>query len=71
MTDPDDGVLLIPRMYSDEAGTCRFDQVRLPLTVKEYAPPAAPVAVGQPLPVGCCVFMRIPPGWVGEASDTA
>src|SRR5689334_936067 len=46
MTDTDAEALLIPRMYSDEAGACRFDQVRQPLTVKEYAPPAASVTVG-------------------------
>jgi hypothetical protein len=41
----DDSVLIIPRMFSDDAGGCRFDQARLPLTMKEYAPPAAPVVV--------------------------
>jgi hypothetical protein len=65
-----DSELVITRMFSDDAGECRFDRVRLPLTVKEYAPPAAPVAVGQPMQVGRCVFMRIPVGWVGEQHPT-
>jgi hypothetical protein len=70
VTTDDDNVLIIPRMFSDDDGACRFDQVRLPLVVKEYAPPAAPVAVGPAMPVGRCVFMRIPPGWVGEQHPT-
>jgi hypothetical protein len=37
--------LTIPRMFSDAAGECRFDQTDIPLVMKEYAPPAAPVAV--------------------------
>ncbi len=58
--------LTIPRMFSDAAGECRFDQADIPLVVKEYAPPAPPVAVSAPMETGRCVFMRIPPGWVGE-----
>ena len=58
--------LTIPRMFSDAAGECRFDQTDIPLVMKEYAPPAAPVAVSAPMPTGQCVFMRIPPGFVGD-----
>ena len=58
--------LTIPRMFSDAAGECRFDQTDIPLVMKVYAPPAAPVAVSAPMPTGQCVFMRIPPGFVGD-----
>ena len=58
--------LTIPRMFSDAAGECRFDQTDIPLVMKAYAPPAAPVAVSVPMPTGQCVFMRIPPGFVGD-----
>ena len=58
--------LTIPRMFSDAAGECRFDQTDISLVMKEYAPPAAPVAVSAPIPTGQCVFMRIPPGFVGD-----
>ena len=57
--------LTIPRMFSDAAGKCRFDQIDISLEMKEYAPPAAPVAVSTPMQTGQCVFMRIPPGFVG------
>ena len=70
MTKTDDGVLNIPRMFSDSSGDCRFDQTQLPLTFKEYAPPAAPVTVGEPMKVGLCIFLRMPPGWVGEQHPT-
>ena len=57
--------LTIPRMFSDAAGECRFDQTDIPLVMKEYAPPAAPVTVSTPIETGQCVFMRIPPGFIG------
>jgi hypothetical protein len=60
----------IPRMFSDAAGLCRFDQVEIPLVTREYAPPAAPVAVSTPMPVKRCVFMHIPPGWIGDQHPT-
>ena len=40
--------LTIPRMCSDAAGECRFDQTDISLVMKEDAPPAAPVAVSAP-----------------------
>jgi hypothetical protein len=58
--------LTIPRMFSDAAGECRFDQTDIPLAMKEYAPPAAPVTVSTPIQTEQCVFMRIPPGFVGD-----
>jgi hypothetical protein len=57
--------LTIPRMFSDATGECRFNQTEIPLVIKEYAPPASPVAVSTPMETGQCVFIRIPPGWVG------
>jgi hypothetical protein len=66
----DDSQLIIPRMFSDDAGECRFDQSTIPLTVKEYAPPAAPVTLGEPMQVGRCVYLRMPPGWFGEQHPT-
>ena len=58
--------LTVPRMYSDPQGQCCFDRVAMPLTVKEYAPPAAPVEVSGLMGVSNCVFMRIPTRWFGE-----
>ena len=60
----------IPRVFSDAAGKCRFDQIDISLVMKEYAPPAAPVAVSTPMQTGQCVFMRIPPGFVGVQHPT-
>jgi hypothetical protein len=58
--------LTISRMFSDAAGKCRFCQTDIPLVMKEFAPPAAPLAVSTPMPTSQCVFMRIPPGFVGD-----
>jgi hypothetical protein len=44
--------LTIPRMFSDATGECRFNQTEIPLVIKEYAPPASPVAVSTPMETG-------------------
>jgi hypothetical protein len=58
--------LTIPRMLSDAAGECRFDRVEIPLTMKVYAPPAAPVTISSPMSVSNGIFMYAPPRFVGE-----
>ncbi|HSU06093.1 MAG TPA: hypothetical protein VLI93_11005 [Acetobacteraceae bacterium] len=62
--------ITMPRMYSDEFGECRFDWVETSLSMKEYAPPAPPVAVSGAMAVSSCVFMRIPPTFMGDQHPT-
>ena len=38
------------RLYSDAAGESHFEQVDLKLTLREFAPPAAPLRVSDPQP---------------------
>ncbi|HYI82656.1 MAG TPA: hypothetical protein VEX11_05535, partial [Acetobacteraceae bacterium] len=43
--DGDETAFRLPRMYSDQSGECRFDETELPLTLRDFAPPAAPLLV--------------------------
>ena len=40
---------VIPRMYSDASGECRFDTYEVPLTLQDAAPPAAPFYIANPV----------------------
>ena len=42
------------RLYSDAAGESHFEQVDLKLTLREFAPPAAPLRVSDPQPAQNC-----------------
>ena len=39
------------RLYSDAAGESHFEQVELKLTLRKFAPPAAPLRVSDPNPL--------------------
>jgi hypothetical protein len=61
---------VIPRMYSDASGECRFDSCEVPLTLQDAAPPAAPFYIADPVDGTRYIFFRIPPGWVGDLHPT-
>ena len=61
---------VIPRMYSDASGECRFDTYEVPLTLQDAAPPAAPFYIANPVDATRYIFFRIPPGWVGDLHPT-
>ena len=49
------------RLYSDAAGESHFEQVDLKLTLREFAPPAAPLRVSDPEPAQNYVPIQPPP----------
>jgi len=44
-----DGMKVL-RLYVDAAGESRFETATIPLALKEFAPPAAPLRVSDPQP---------------------
>jgi hypothetical protein len=54
------------RLYTDEAGESHFGSWRWPATETEFAPPAAPVEVTEPIPADRALMLRLPAGWYGE-----
>ncbi len=54
------------RVYSDPEGESHFADAELPLELKDFAPPAAPLAVSPALPSKEVLFLSLPGGWVGD-----
>jgi hypothetical protein len=38
------------RLYADDLGESRFETTTMPMVLKEFAPPAAPLRVSDPQP---------------------
>ena len=53
------------RLYSDAAGESHFEQVDLELTLREFAPPAAPLRVSDPQPAQNYVISEVGAEWGG------
>jgi hypothetical protein len=54
------------RLYTDESGESHFEDLEIPLSPVDFAPPAAPLNVAQFLPVAQSLWVGAPPGWAGE-----
>lgn len=54
------------RLYASEDGTSCWDDVDLPFTLAEFAPPAPPLAVSAEHEATGLVFVTFPVGWSGD-----
>jgi len=54
------------RLCSDAAGESHFEQVDLKLTLKEFAPPAAPLHISEPHSAKAFLLLQLPVGWIGK-----
>ena len=54
------------RLYTDENGETRIEEVEIALTAQDFAPPALPLDVSAPVEARRVVFGSLPVGWVGE-----
>jgi len=41
----------VRRLYADALGESRFETTTMPMALKEFAPPAAPLRVSDPSPL--------------------
>ena len=55
------------RLYSDESGESHFEDLEMPLTPVDFAPPAAPLNIAQFLPATQTLWVGAPVGWAGDA----
>lgn len=55
------------RISNDAQGETHFDIDEIKLTVKDFAPPASPFQVSEPLDAAKFILIELPVGWVGEA----
>ena len=56
----------VVRLYADDFGESLFESLTIPMSHKEFAPPAAPVHVTEPRPVQHFVIIELPVGWGGN-----
>ena len=55
------------RLFSDEGGDSHFEDLEMPLTPVDFAPPAAALNIAQFLPVSQTLWVGVPAEWAGEA----
>jgi quercetin dioxygenase-like cupin family protein len=53
------------RLYADSSGESRFEDITIPMSEKNFAPPAAPVHVTDVRPAENFVIIDLPVGWGG------
>jgi hypothetical protein len=58
----------VVRLYADDFGESRFETVTLPMSQKDFAPPAAPLYAAQLQPAQHYVIIELPVGWGGTES---
>jgi hypothetical protein len=54
------------RLYTDETGESRIEEIEIALTSQDFAPPAVPLDLSDPVEARRVVFGSFPVGWVGE-----
>ncbi len=67
MTDepPEQGGMKVVRLYADALGESRFETTTVPMALKEFAPPAAPLHVSEPQPAQNYVVLEVGAKWQG------
>jgi hypothetical protein len=55
------------RLYVDASGESRFEAMMIPMDLKEFAPPAAPLRVTVPQPAQNYVVLEVSAKWGGAA----
>src|SRR5215470_10189735 len=53
------------RLYADALGESRFETTTIPMALKEFAPPAAPLYVSDPQPAQNYVILEVGAKWGG------
>lgn len=51
------------RLYADDKGDSHFDEIALPYTPVQYAPPAPPLDLTDPIAARQMRFLRFPQDW--------
>jgi hypothetical protein len=62
----DTALLKYVRIFADDRGESHFDVHNVPVTMKEFAPPAAPLAVSAPEAASSFVLIQLPVAWGGD-----
>src|SRR5262249_21960788 len=60
---PEPGGMKVLRLYADALGESRFETTTMPMSLKEFAPPAAPLRVSDPQPAQNYVVIEVDAKW--------
>ena len=55
----------VGRLYADELGESRIESLTIPMSPKDFAPPAAPFKVADVQPAQNYIIIELPVGWGG------
>ena len=58
------------RIFADENGESHFDEAEVPLKETNFAPPAPPFLVSEPLDAKNLIFISFTRGWFGDWHPT-
>lgn len=58
---------IVARLYSDDNGDTHFEDVEIPMSAVQYAPPAPAVDLSDPLTATRVTWFRFPAGWSDDA----
>ena len=64
------GGMKVLRLYADALGESRFETTTMPMALKEFAPPAAPLCVSDPQPAQNYVILEVGAKWGGAVPHT-
>jgi len=59
------GGVKVLRIYADSSGESRFETTTMPMALKDFAPPAAPLRVSDPQPAQNYVVLEVGAQWGG------
>jgi hypothetical protein len=59
------GGMKVLRLYADAVGESRFENTIMPMALKEFAPPTAPLSVTDPQPAQSYVILEVSAKWGG------
>ncbi len=59
-----------PRLYADSEGESHFERGDIEVAEANFAPPAPPLAVSEPIAATRIVFTRLRAGWFGDFRPT-
>lgn len=55
------------RLYTDENGHSRFEDLEFAFAARDFAPPAPPLDVSNPIDASAVMMLRAPAGWADPA----
>ncbi len=56
----------VGHLFTDARGKSHFGEIQVRTSLKDFAPPAPPMYVSEPVEAKRTVFLVVPVGWYGE-----